>query len=281
MVKPDFASRRSDGCPDQGIGCWPDSVIMNGNPSGDLQPLKNLTITLFLLTCLATPTLALDLRQLIRETEDQHMGRSSLAEMTMSVSTEHWQRTTRMEAWSLGRDYFLVRILEPAKEKGVATLKIDKEVWNYLPKVDRTIKVPPSMMGGSWMGSHITNNDLVKAAHTDEDYDFTLLAENEASWTIEALPKPDAAVIWGKIVYQIEKQHRVPIEVGYYDEEMVEVRKLVFDRVVPLDNRFVPLRMTVLPLDKPDERTILDYKHLEFNVPLEKSFFSLRNLKAR
>jgi len=243
--------------------------------------MRSFSMALLLLLVLSAPARALDLRQLIRETEDQHMGRSSLAEMSMSVSTEHWQRTTRMEAWSLGRDFFLVRILEPAKEKGVATLKVDQEVWNYLPKVDRTIKVPPSMMGGSWMGSHITNNDLVKAAHTDEDYDFTLLAEDANSWTIEALPKPDAAVIWGKIVYLLEKQRRVPIEVGYYDEEMVEVRQLVFDRVVPLDNRFVPLRMTVVPLDKPEEKTILDYERLEFNVPLEESFFSLRNLKAR
>jgi len=241
------------------------------------------TLILSLLFCLTLPpqALPLELRQLIREIEDQHMGRSSVAEMTMAVSTEHWQRTTRMEAWSLGRDYFLVRILEPAKEKGVATLKIDQEVWNYLPKVDRTIKVPPSMMGGAWMGSHITNNDLVKAAHIDEDYDFTLRAEDDASWTVEALPKPDAAVIWGKIVYRIEKRRRVPIEIGYFDEEMIEVRKMVFDRVEPIDERFVPLRMSVKPLDKPQERTVLDYSRLDFNVPLDESFFSLRNLKAR
>jgi len=238
---------------------------------------------LLLLMLLAIPScgFALDLRQLIREVEDQHMGRSSHAEMHMEVSTEHWQRTTLMEAWSLGRDYFLVRILEPAKERGVATLKIAQEVWNYLPKVDRTIKIPPSMMGGSWMGSHITNNDLVKAAHIDEDYDFTLLAEDEAAWTIEALPKPEAAVIWGKIVYRLEKERRVPLEIGYYDEEMIEVRKMVFDRVEALDQRFVPMRMTVEPLDKPQERTVLDYRKLQFNIPLDEGFFSLRNLKAR
>jgi hypothetical protein len=250
-------------------------------PEGARMNVKHLTLALLICLSATVQVFALDLRKLIRETEDQHMGRSSLAEMTMAVSTEHWQRTTRMEAWSLRRDYFLVRILEPVKERGVATLKIDKEVWNYLPKVDRTIKVPPSMMGGSWMGSHITNNDLVKAAHIDEDYDFTLLAEDDRSWTIEALPKPDAAVIWGKIVYRLEKQRRVPIEVGYYDEEMIEVRKIVFDRIEPLDDRFVPMRMTVEPLDKPQERTVLDYSRLQFNIPLDENFFSLRNLKAR
>jgi len=242
---------------------------------------RSIYFLLLLLLILPAAGFALDLRELIREIEDQHMGRSSFAEMRMEVSTEHWQRTTLMEAWSLRRDYFLVRILEPAKERGVATLKIDKEVWNYLPKVDRTIKVPPSMMGGSWMGSHITNNDLVKAAHIDEDYDFTLLAEDDAGWTIEALPKQDAAVIWGKIVYRLEKKRRVPIEVSYYDEEMIEVRRMLFDRVEALDDRFVPLRMTITPLDKPGEQTVLDYSKLDFNIPLDESFFSLRNLKAR
>src|SRR5690606_10123924 len=137
-----------------------------------------------------------------------YVGLSSHARMEMEVSTENWQRRLTMEAWSLGRDHFLVRILEPPKERGVTTLKVNQEVWNFLPKVDRVIKIPPSMMGGAWMGSHITNNDLVKAAHIDEDYTFSLLEETDEDWRIEGLPRPEAAVVWGKIVYQIRKADR-------------------------------------------------------------------------
>jgi len=245
-----------------------------------MAPMRCLP-ALLLLLLLPFSASALDLRRLIRGVEDQYMGASSVAKMRMQVSTEHWRRTTEMDAWSLGRDHFLVRIIEPAKERGVATLKVKKEVWNYLPKVDRTIKIPPSMMGGAWMGSHITNNDLVKAAHIDEDYDFALLAEDGETWTVEGLPKPDAAVIWGKIVYRIEKLRRVPIEVGYFDEEMTEVRRIRFDRVAKIDGRFIPMTMTVTPLEKPGEETILDYRELDFNVDLKPSFFSLRNLRRR
>jgi len=230
---------------------------------------------------LATPAFAIDLRQLIREVEDQHIGLSSHARMQMEVSTEHWQRSLTMEAWSLGRDHFLVRILEPPKERGVATLKVVQEVWNYLPKVDRVIKVPPSMMGGAWMGSHITNNDLVKAAHIDEDYDFTLLEETDASWSIEGLPRPNAAVVWGKIVYHVRKADRVPLLVEYFDEKMVKVRDIRFEDVRRVGDRTIPLRMTVQPLDTPQERTVLQYEKITFDIPLEKDFFSLRNLKSR
>jgi hypothetical protein len=231
------------------------------------------------LVLIAVPALALDVQALIREIEQQYMGVSSQARTTMQVKTVNWERTLEMEAWSLGRDYFLVRILEPAKERDVATLKRNREVWNYLPKVDRVIKVPPSMMGGSWMGSHITNDDLVKANHIDEEYLLRLLEETETHYVVECLPKPEAAVVWGKIIYRVRKQPRVPEQVDYYDEEMVRVREIHFDEVQQIGDRIVPLRLTVLPLEKPGETTTLHYRELVYDLPLEESFFSLRNLK--
>jgi hypothetical protein len=239
------------------------------------------TLAAILLLTLSSPALALDVQSLIREIEQQYMGTSSRARTTMQVKTAHWERTMEMQAWSLGRDYFLVRIIEPAKERDVATLKRNREVWNYLPKVDRIIKVPPSMMGGSWMGSHITNDDLVKANHVDEDYILRLLDETAVHYVIECLPKAEAAVVWGKIVYRIRKDPRVPEQVDYYDEEMVRVRETHFDDIQQIGERIIPLRLTVLPLEKPDEMTILRYQELVYDLPLDENFFSLRNLIQR
>jgi hypothetical protein len=239
--------------------------------------LRALILALFL----PSPARALDLHRLIREVEDQYIGRSSHARMTMDVVSEHWERRLEMEAWSLGRDRFLVRILEPPKERGVATLKVGRQVWNYLPRVDRVIKIPPSMMGGAWMGSNITNNDLVKEAHIDEDYDFRLQEETAEFWRVEGLPKPDAAVVWGKIVYRIDKTGRVPELVEYFDEKMAKVREIRFDDVRKVQGRDLPMRMTVQPVDKPEERTVLQYRTIEFDLPLKEDFFSLRTLKSR
>ncbi len=242
---------------------------------------------IFLFCCFSLPLLAtqvlaeLNLRELIRTVEQQYSGDSSQTRIEMTVKTGHWERHLEMESWSLGRERFLVRILAPKKEKGVATLKVEKEVWNYLPKVDRVIRIPPSMMGGAWMGSHITNDDLVKANHIDQDYDFRLLSEDQQSWTIEGLPKPNAPVIWGKIVYQLQKQPLVPQLVEYFDEEMILVRQIRFTDVQTVDGRTIPLQMTVLPVEKPEEKTVMHYRQLDFDVDLQKEFFSLRQLKGR
>ena len=239
-------------------------------------PTQFLTIILLLF---AQPAFTLDVEALVRQVEQQYMGASSRAQTIMQVKTSHWERTLEMEAWSLDRDYFLVRIIEPAKERDVATLKRYREVWNYLPKVDRVIKVPPSMMGGSWMGSHITNDDLVKANHIEKDYNLRLVEETETYFLVECLPKEDAAVVWGKIVYRINKTPQVPDQIDYYDEEMVRVREIRFDDVQQIGDRIVPMRLTVLPLEKPDEQTILQYRELIFDLPIDETYFSLRNLK--
>jgi len=237
-------------------------------------------VMLVLLTA-ATCRADLDLRKLVRSVEEQYSGASSVTEVDMTIKTGHWERHLQMKSWSQGRERFLVRILAPAKEKGVATLKVDQEVWNYLPKVDRVIRIPPSMMGGAWMGSHITNDDLVKANHIDEDYDFTLLAEDEATWTIEGLPKPEAPVVWGKIVYQVQKEPLVPRQVEYFAEDGALVRRIVFTDVQTVSGRTIPLRMTVQPLEKPDEQTVMQYREVQFDVDFQENFFSLGQLKGR
>ena len=242
--------------------------------------LSTLILTAIILLAVR-PSFALDVEALVRQVEQQYMGASSRAQTTMMVKTSHWERSLEMEAWSLDRDYFLVRIIEPAKERDVATLKRFREVWNYLPKVDRVIKVPPSMMGGSWMGSHITNDDLVKANHIEKDYNLRLIEETDTYFLVECLPKADAAVVWGKIVYRINKTPQVPEQIDYYDEEMVRVREIHFDDVQQIGDRIVPMRLTVLPLEKPDEQTILHYRELVFDLPLDENYFSLRNLKKR
>jgi hypothetical protein len=234
-----------------------------------------------LLLILPAAAFAIDLKELVRQVEQQYNGNSSHARADMKVKTEHWQRNMTLEAWSLGRDHFLTRIQAPPKEKGVSTLKVNKEVWNYMPRVDRVIKVPPSMMGGAWMGSHITNDDLVKATHVDLDYDLTLAGETETQWRISCLPKPDVPVVWGKIVYAIRKADRVPLKVEYFDENMVKVREIRFDDVQSVENRAIPMRMTVQPLDKPGEQTVLHYQEIDYDIPIKESYFSLRNLKKR
>ena len=203
----------------------------------------------------------------------------------MEITTEHWSRSLEMEVWSLGVDHSLVRVEAPAREAGTATLKAGQEVWNYLPRVDRTIKVPPSLMMGSWMGSHFTNDDLVKESRIVDDYDFEIAFEGEREgvdvWEFVLTPHPEAPVVWGRVEEQVRKADLMPTWIRYYDDDGKLVRTMTFSGYQTMGGRLVPATMLVIPADKPDELTSLTYHELEFDIALDESFFSLRNLRSR
>jgi len=224
-------------------------------------------------------------REIIDRVDRILRGESSHGTATMEVVTEHWKRSLTMEVWSLGTEYSLIRVSAPTKEAGTATLKAGNDIWNYLPKVDRTIKVPVSMMSGSWMGSHFTNDDLVKESRLVEDYDIETSFEGERDgidvWEFTLTPKPEAPVVWGSIEFRVRKDDYMPVWARYYDEDRELARTLEYSDFQVMDGRKVPAVMNMVPAGEPGERTTVIYEDLEFNIDLEESFFSRQSLKRR
>lgn len=227
------------------------------------------------------PKPAIDAKALIQKIETAHRGKTSHAVARMHVVTGFWERKLTMEMWGEGRERFFAVIRAPKKERGTATLKRDDEVWNYLPKIDRLIKVPSSLMGDSWMGSHITNDDLVKEDKVEELFDLTVKGVKGSTVTILCVPKPDAAVVWGKIIYRIDSERLIALNVDYFDEDGEKVRTMIFDRVRKISGGLVPLRMKIIPIEDLGEYTEIIYDKLELDIPLKKGLFSIRTLRKR
>jgi outer membrane lipoprotein-sorting protein len=228
--------------------------------------------------CAAEPTL----QELLDRTDDLMRGRSSAGKVTMRVKTARWERSLTMQVWSKGKEKTLVRILAPAKEKGVSTLKVGENVWNYLPNVDRTIKVPASMMSGSWMGSHFTNDDLVKEARFADEFDCKIESRPDGNpkkrYLVGCTPKPNAPVVWGR-VRLTTREDLLPLDAVYYDERGAVARTLTYSDIKELGGRQIPGKITLVPGDKPGELTELVYEELAFDLELPESTFSLQALK--
>ena len=244
------------------------------------------SIVTLALTLAAVPGLsAQSARDIVDQVDRLLRGESSRSRVTMEIETEHWSRSLGLEVWSLGVDHAIVRVLEPLREAGTATLMAEEEVWNYLPRVDRTIKVPPSLMMGSWMGSHFTHDDLVKESRMIEDYDIEIGFEGDRDgvtvWEFELTPKPEAPVVWGRVVQQVRKEDMMPTWARYYDEDGGLVRTIRFDELEVHDGRLIPTTLTLRPTDKPSESTTVIYHEIDFDIDIDVDYFSLRNLRAR
>jgi hypothetical protein len=237
-----------------------------------------------LIALAAAPARAQTPQEIVDHVDRLLQGGSSEGTFTMQIRTRQWQRSLELRTWSEGTDYALVRVLAPQKEAGTATLKRKTDVWNYLPRVDRTIKIPPSLMMGSWMGSHFTNDDLVKESRMAVDYDITVSFDGERDgvrvWELTLVPKPDAAVVWGKVVEQVRRADTMPLWARYYDDAGHLARTLTFGDFTMMGGRKVPARLEVVPADKPDESTVIQYHELRFDTGLTPAFFSLRALRS-
>lgn len=243
-----------------------------------------LLIIIFMLPC--TGASAKDdnkSEHILNHVDDLFRGNSSHGTFTMKVTTSHYTREMAMEAWTMGKDFSLIRIHEPQKEKGTATLKAQNNIWNYLPKVRRVIKIPSSMMGGSWMGSHFTNDDLIKENRMADDFTNSISFKGARDGTdiieLTLIPKPEAAVVWGKILVVVRAGDWIPLYMDYYDEDMSKTRTMTFSDIKMFDDRALPAALRIIPADKPGEYTEIIYKDIRFNIDLDEGFFTLRNLK--
>ncbi len=224
-----------------------------------------------------------DVKQVIKDIDELYRSTSSYSEIEMEIVTPHWQRTLAMNCWTQGMDKTFMRLTSPRKEKGVATLRIENEMWNYLPKTNKVIKVPPSMMMSSWMGSDFTNDDLVKEFSLFEDYTYELITVDSAQEDIlyvNCIPSEDLPIVWANIVIAARKSDHLPVWQKYYDEKGKLMRVLQYKDIKTFGKRTLPAEMEMIPQTKEGNKTVIRYLRLDFDVKVDEQIFSLRNLHS-
>jgi len=221
--------------------------------------------------------------EIIRRADEKNRGLSSQGILTMTVIRPDWTRTITMKSWSKSKDYSLVLITAPAKDKGQVFLKIKTEMWNWVPSIDKTIKIPPSMMLQSWMGSDFTNDDLVKQSSIVVDYTHKMLGKEKVRdmdcYKIELIPLPDAAVVWGKVIMWITVNGFDQWMAEYYDEDNKIVNISNNYDIRRMGDREIPTRIEMAPQNKKGQKTILHIDEMKFNTGIDESFFSQQNMK--
>lgn len=234
-----------------------------------------------ILTCSYSSASELSVEQIVAKRDSLMRGDTSKGKYQMQIVSPRWERTLKMDVWSSGIDRSFIVITYPKKDKDTTFLRIKTDMWQYVPNIEKTIKIPPSMMLQSWMGSDFTNDDLVKESSIVNDYTHKMLEETSDLYVIESIPKPEAAVVWGKVVQHVDKKTFLPVSDEFYDEDGALIRKIEYSDVKELPDRRYPMRWTVKPMteDKKGHLTIITIDEAEFNIPIDEGIFSMQALK--
>ena len=205
------------------------------------------------------------------------------ARLEVTIVTPRSTRTLRMRSWTRGENRALIVIESPARDEGTATLRRDRNLWNYLPRISRTIRVPPSMMSSSWMGSDLTNDDLMQSSSFRADYTGTVVGRSAspAGWLVRYEARQGVVGLWVRVEYVVSEDGTLPLEARFYDRRRELARVMRFEDVRELDGRHVPSRMVIEPVDRPGHRTEMRYLSADFDADVPESLFSLTELERR
>ncbi len=241
------------------------------------------TLVMLLLTVpLSAASSDIDAQKIVRDAIDHWRGVSSYSELTMVIHRPDWERSMTMSAWTKGQDHSLVRVLEPKKDRGNATLTDTNSMWSYSPKINRVIKIPSSMMGQSWMGSDFSNKDVARADDIVDEYIHRILSTAEVDghtiYEIESIPHEDAAVVWGREVLRIRDDHIV-LEHSFYDQDNELVKRLTTLNITEMGGRMIATKQRMLRADSPDEWTELRVIMADYDVDLPDTLFTRSSLR--
>lgn len=237
-------------------------------------------LVIFLFTC---DVVGQNAAGIVKKADANMRGETSQAELLMITSRATWSREMAVKTWMKGSEFALILIQSPAKDKGIVFLKRGKEVWNWIPAIERVIKLPPSMMSQSWMGTDFTNDDLVKESSVVEDYVHTIIGDtiiqNKPCFIIQMIPKPETAVVWSKLVVCIDKKDFLELYTEFYDEDGRVVNIMNAYDIKEMDGRLIPTHFEMIPMDKKNQKTEIIYKRVIFNRTINNGFFTLNQMK--
>ena len=219
--------------------------------------------------------------EIIKKVEDNLRGRDVYAKMKMVITSARSERTVEVESWAVGKKKSFMKILYPPKDRGITFLKLDQQLWQYVPKIERIVKIPPSMMLQSWMGSDFTNDDMVKESSIADDYDAKIVRRDGGIVTIALTPKPDAAVVWGKIITEIDTRNATQVHDLFYDDFGAAVREMFYSEVKTFNGHHIPTVMRVKPLekDKAKNETKVILSDVVYDRGISDGYFTKQALK--
>lgn len=221
-----------------------------------------------------------DVASVLSHLDDLYRSKSSIARIEMIVTSARSTRTMRLQAWTRGEDEALIVVEAPAREAGTSTLRVGPNLWNYLPRIARTIRVPPSMMLGSWMGTDFTNDDLVKESSLHKDFESRIDRRSDApaGWWLALAVRPGIVGRWARIEILVSDDW-LPLEERHFDRKGRLARTMAFDEIRMLGGRRLPAHLVLTPTDVDGQRTEMRYLNVQFDAKIPDDTFSLSRLE--
>ena len=204
----------------------------------------------------------------------------SIAEMI--IHTKRGSRSMKSKSWLMGEEKSFSEYLAPAREKGTKMLKLEDELWMYIPSTDRTIKISGHMMRQSVMGSDLSYEDMMEDPQLLNYYDANVIGEetlfDRDCWVLELTAKVDDIAYHARKIW-VDKERYVSLREDRFAKSGKLLKTFEASDVKRIQNRWMPTHMVFKDVLKGGKGTEFILESIEFNASIPEHVFTKASLR--
>jgi len=182
----------------------------------------------------------------------------------------------------------LLRYIEPKRAKGQAILMLNyaDDIWMYFPRTKRIRKLASQSKSQKMEGSDFSYEDTGASDAFIEDFNSKKLGsgikEGHDCYKIEMLKKEGIESGYSRLIMWVIKDSFIPIAIDYYDRENPEVllKTLIQYDIKNVDGIPTATKM-VMYNQQENSQTSIEMLEVKYNIVLDDSLFTARNLQRR
>lgn len=168
---------------------------------------------------------------------------------------------------------------DPAVERGRRVLNDGRDLWMFLARTSRTIRLANRQ---SFMGTDASNQDLLRIS-LGRDYQIDGAAQPRTvdgrALTLVRLRARDPATSYDRIDLYVDAASRVPVMQEFLTVSGRAVKRVRFDRVGDVGGAPFPARVTIENLLVRGAQTVLEYDRVDRAPSQTAAFFTLAALR--
>ena len=162
-----------------------------------------------------------------------------------------------------GRDKVAALFLSPASEKGRSTLRLDENMWLYIPNVGKPIRITSLQ---SVVGGVFNNSDILRLDYAAEY--FVEQMEELGDEYILHLKAKTKTVAYDKLKMWVDKDKVLPVKIECLTEASMLIKTIYYKKIEDFGDKIV--RPSVIETDSPFHK---GYKSVMIFAKMKKRTF--------
>ncbi|KPK89779.1 hypothetical protein AMJ80_09290 [bacterium SM23_31] len=221
----------------------------------------------------------------ILERIDRNMVSTTvISTATMEIHQRNRVDVKEMKIWGKGKNSSFMEFTAPARDKGTKYLRLEDNLWMYLPNIEKVIKISGHLLRQSMMGSDYSYEDTLDRIKLLEDYTSVLLGEEDfdgrTCYVLELTAARKDVTYYRRKIW-VDKEYFIGLKSELYAKTGKLLKMMTVHKIEQIQGRHYPTQATMQDLLRKDSRTEFFITGIQFDVDIPDEIFTIRNLEKR